>query len=516
MMTARFLMLAAAAGALLLPAAAQAETLTIRLNADIRGTDGINRDANTDTVLHHIFETLVAFQDDLTIGPLLAQSWEVSENDRVYRFTLREGATFHSGAPVTAEDVVWNWERRMAEGSDWFCQPFFDGRQGLEVQSVRAEGSDTVVFELAAPNALFLAQMANVQCNGWIASPDNVGEDGEWLEGVAIGSGPFQLEEWERGQAITLARFDAYQPLDEPRSGLAGDRSAGVERLRFMVVPDTSTAETALYAGQIDILPGMSAERMGDAEARGMQIGYAPGLSFTPLLFQTRDPMMQDVRMRRAIAHAIDFEAIAELRSHGLATFNPSGVADASAYFDDSFREWPAYDIERAQALLAEAGYNGAPIRIQTNSRYSGMYENSVLVQAMLQQAGINAELETLDWATQLDNYLSGRFQMQSFGYSARLDPAQLYSILLGKKDDRATIQWENDEAYALLLETMSTSDFEERQSLFRQIHALMAQDVPILGVYYEPETGAWRPGVDGFEVWPGGLPRGWGVSVQR
>ena len=512
-MTARILMLAATA-AMLLPGNALADTLTIRLNADIRGTDGLNRDANTDVVLHHVFETLVAFRNDLSIGPLLAESWDVANDGTQYRFSLREGAVFHSGAPVTAEDVVWNWERRMDADSGWFCQPFFDGRQGLEVTDVRAEDPRTVVFDLAAPNALFLAQLANVQCNGWIASPENVDQDGVWREGVAIGSGSFALAEWDRGQSITLTRFADYQPLSEPRSGLSGDRSVLVEHLRFLIVPDTSTAETALYAGQIDIMPNLAPERMGDAEARGMSVDSAPGLAFTPMLIQTRDPMMQDARLRRALAHAIDFEALVELRSFGLARFNPSGVADASAYFDESFREWPAHDLNATRALLDEIGYNGEAIRIQTNSRYSGMYENSVLVQAMLQQAGINAELETLDWATQLDNYLAGRFQMQSFGYSPRLDPAQLYGILLGNKDDRPTIQWENDEAYALYLQTMQTTDFDERQSLFRQIHALMAQDVPLLGIYYEPETGAARPHVQGYEVWPGGLTRGWGVSV--
>ena len=241
-MTARILMLAATA-AMLLPGNALADTLTIRLNADIRGTDGLNRDANTDVVLHHVFETLVAFRNDLSIGPLLAESWDVANDGTQYRFSLREGAVFHSGAPVTAEDVVWNWERRMDADSGWFCQPFFDGRQGLEVTDVRAEDPRTVVFDLAAPNALFLAQLANVQCNGWIASPENVDQDGVWREGVAIGSGSFALAEWDRGQSITLTRFADYQPLSEPRSGLSGDRSVLVEHLRFLIVPDTSTAD---------------------------------------------------------------------------------------------------------------------------------------------------------------------------------------------------------------------------------------------------------------------------------
>ena len=186
-------------GALLAGTALAAEPLVIRMNAHIRGTDGINRDANTDTVLHHIFETLVAFRDDLTIGPLLAESWTVSDDGKVCTFTIREGATFHNGDPVTAADVKWNWDRRMQADSGWFCIPYFDGSQGLKVESVETPDDRTVVFTINEPNALFLPQLANIQCNNWIASPKNVNADGTWNADAAIGSGSFKLGEMDEG-----------------------------------------------------------------------------------------------------------------------------------------------------------------------------------------------------------------------------------------------------------------------------------------------------------------------------
>lgn len=510
------LLMAATALALALPAQAQEPvkggTLTLRMNADIRATNGLNRDANTDTVLHHIFETLVGFRDDLTIGPVLAESWEVSDDGRTYTFTLREGATFHDGEAVTSGDVKWNWERRVAAGTDWFCNPFFDGSQGLKVDAVDTPDDRTVVFSINEPNALFLAQLANIQCNGWIASPKNVDADGNWIEDSAIGSGSLMLSEWEKGQYINLARYEGYTPLQEPKSGMAGDRTVHVDAVRFLIIPDTAAAETALFAGEIDILPGLEASRIGEATNRGLKVDTTPGLAWTPILIQTRDELMSDVRVRRAIAHAIDFEQLVEARSNGLAQFNPSGVAQASAFFDEDFLAWPEYDPAKAQQLMTEAGYTGAPIRIQTNTRYQGMYENSVMVQAMLQAAGINAELEVLDWATQLDHYLAGTFQIQSFGYSARLDPSQLYGILIGNKDSAPTRQWENDEAYQLYLQSTKTTDLEERKALFKQIHALMAQDVPILGLYYEPVTEAMGGNVEGYAAWPADKSRAWGV----
>ena len=506
-------MLALTALLLGLTTGAHADTLLVRMNSDIRGTDGVNRDANTDTVLHHIFETLVAFKDDLTVGPLLAESWDVSGDGKTYSFTLREGAVFHNGDPVNAADVKWNWDRRNAADSDWFCKAYFDGSSGLEVTSVETPDDRTVVFNLAAPNALFLAQLANIQCNIWVASPKNANDDGSWKDGVAIGSGSFKLAAWDKGQSITLAKFEGYSPLAVPKSGYAGDRTALIDAVKFIVIPDQATAETALYAGQIDVLPGLDAAKITEAEEKGMTVSSTAGLSFVPILIQTEDKMMSDVRMRRAIAHAIDYEALADARTFGVAKRNPSAVAQASPYFDEDFLEWPDYDLEKVKALLEEIGYNGEKVIIQTNNRYAGMYENGVLLQAMLQQAGINAELQSLEWATQLDNYLAGTYQLQSFGFSARLDPAQLYGVLLGDKSVDPSVLWENDAAFELMLKSMETTDFDERKALFKKIHKMMVEDVPVIGLYYNPVVDAVGPAVEGYSIWPGNKARAWGVS---
>ena len=129
-------------------------TLNVRLNADIRATNGIQRDANTDTVMHQIFETLVGYRTDLSIGPVLAESWKVSEDGKTYTFTLREGAVYHNGDKVIAADVKWNWERRMDPANEWLFVTSFDGTQGLKVESVEAVDERNVTFKLNAPNAL--------------------------------------------------------------------------------------------------------------------------------------------------------------------------------------------------------------------------------------------------------------------------------------------------------------------------------------------------------------------------
>jgi peptide/nickel transport system substrate-binding protein len=512
---------AALLGALVFANVAAAEeprrggTMRVTLTADIRSLDASRSDNLTEIVLNHIYEQLVAHKNDMTIGPAAAESWEVSPDGKSYTFKLKKDAVYHNGDKVLAADVKWLWERRMGAAktsTPWLCSVNFDGSRGLKVESVEAPDDRTVVFNLDQPNTLFLVRMADIVCNVWVASPKNVGADGNWIAGSAIGSGPFQLKEWRKEQYVSLERFAGYVPLKTRRDGYSGDRTTYLDEVRFMVIPDKTAAETALIAGQVDVVTYLQASRMDDMKKRGAVIMTAPGLSMTAVLIQTNDPLLANVKIRRAMAHAIDFSEIAAVKTAELAEFNPSGVPQSSAYFDKTFQTWPAYDPALARKLLAEAGYKGEPIKLQANKRYIGMYDNAVLVQAMLNAAGFNVQLDVIDWAAQLDNFFGGKFQLQSFGYSSRADPMIIYGSLIGKKSVSATAQWDNPEVYELYLKALATGDFNERKPLLKQLHAMMAEQVPILAMYYYPVIDAVSPKLVGYEAWPLEKPRAWGV----
>jgi peptide/nickel transport system substrate-binding protein len=478
--------------------------LSIAMGSDIRSLEPtVNRDSNTDNVLFHIFEGLVGYRADLSIGPVLAESWTVSDDGLSYSFTIREGAMFHNDEPVTSEDVKWSWERVNAN-AEWRCASTFEGL----VSSVETPDPRTVVFNLSKPNALFLVHLSNVQCHILTAHPDSAAGEA-W---TPIGSGPFQLGEWRQGEVVSLTRFDGYVPLEEPASGYAGARVAYVDEVRFVVIPDGAAAEAALATGEIDVVFEPSLLRLDEIRAGGATVDITDGLSWNTLLIQTRDPLLSDPRIRRAIAHALDLETLATARTDGLAQGNGSAVPRSSAYFNEAFESWPAHDPEAARALLAEAGYDGTPIKLQTNSEYQSMFDDAVVMQAMMMAAGFTVELETLDWATQLDNYLAGNFQLQSFGYSARFDPGLMYGTIIGNKDDRKTSQWESDAAKALLDKANTTLDDAERGRIFEEMHALMATDVPIIGLYHSPAVEAYGPTVRGWSVWAANKPIAWNV----
>lgn len=487
--------------------------LVVALNADIRSLEpGVNRDTNTDTVIHQIFETLVAYRTDLAVGPALADSWTVSDEGKTYTFKLRSGALFHNGKPVTSAEVKWTWDRLMA-GKAWACASIFGGRTGAKVLAVETPDPQTVVFRLERASALFLSQIANIQCHVVAAHPDSVDAEGKWT--APIGTGPLRFKEWKRAEYVLLEKFADYKPSAAAPNGYSGARKMLVDEVSFPIIPDSSARDAALQSGAVDILHNIEAQQMDAHKQRSMKILTAPGLNWSALLLDVDDPLLSNPKIRLAMAHALDLEQISEARNLGLAKANPSAISDSSAFYSPQFVKWPAYDPARAKALLTEAGYKGEPLRIQTNKQYVGMYDNAVMAEAMLTAAGFKVQLEVIDWATQLSNYLNRKFQVQSFSFSARFDPGLMYATFVGDREKVKTAQYGDPVAQQLLLDSDKTDDIAARGRLFAELHDKVRADIPIIGLYFSPIIEAVHPRVEGYVSWPANRPITWGVSKR-
>jgi ABC-type dipeptide transport system, periplasmic component len=501
-----------------LPAAAQVSPLRIALNADIRSTNpGVNRDDNTDAVILHVVEGLVAYSEDSSVKPLLARSVEMSEDGRAYTFKLRDGIKFHNGAELTADDVVWNWQRYMDPKTEWRCLPEFDGRNRMKVGSVEAADAKTVVFRLEEPDALFLATLARTDCGGTgIIHKESVKPDGSWDK--PIGTGPFKFEEWRRGELVRLVKFDEYANAAEGKpDGYVGSKRPLVDEVRFIVIPDSAAAKAALLRGDIDVVPDISnadVKELRDNPDINLSIAQTMGLN--TLLMQTRDPLLSNVKLRQAIAAALDTAQITAAVTDGLAKHNNSIVPLRSSYHTEVHDKGYTYDPEAARRLLVEAGYKGETITILTNKRYPTTFDSSVLIQAMLQAVGINAQLEVLEWGTQLDRYSSGNYQMMAFPYSARLDPALSYESVMGPKSEQPRKVWDNPEAQALLQKSMRIADPAERQEIFDKLHTRFLEEVPFIMIYNGIDVGAFRKTVVGYQASVLSKPRAWEVRIEN
>ncbi len=493
-------------------------TLIMGLNTDIRGTQpGVNRDANTDTVMHHMVESLVAYAEDLTFKPVVAASFTPEDEGKTWVFKIRQGLKFHNGAPVTSAEVKWSWDRYLDPATQWKCTHWFtDGEDDASgkasiVSAIETPDPGTVVFRLLEPSSLFIDRMANVQCISAILHPESVDGSGNWLK--PVGTGPYQLKDWRRGEYIELQRFEDYRPLGGVVDGLVGGKEPLAEHLRFLISPDAAGTKAALLSDQIDIFHDVPLSGIKDFEtAGGIRLLQSPTLSWTVLLLQTRDPLLKDVRIRQAIAMAIDRPLLADFNAFGYSSVNSSAVPVGLAAHTAEHDLWYPADKEMAAELLQQAGYRGQPIRIQTNRKYQEMYANAIVIQAMLQAAGINAQIEVMDWASQLANYYSGKFQLSSFSYSPLANPALRYYKLIGPKDSCPVCQWENPRAVELLDRAINSFDESEQIEAYEALHDLMREDVPIIGLYNAHSATAVGREVQGFTPWPLNLPRMWGV----
>jgi peptide/nickel transport system substrate-binding protein len=492
-----------------------AKPLTIALNADIRSSNpGVNRDDNTDGVILNVVEGLVAYAEDARIKPLLAKSFEVSNDGLTYTFSLREGVKFHNGAEMTAADVLWSWNRYMDPKTEWRCLPEFDGRNRLKVVFAEAPDAHTFVMKLNEPSALFLATMARTDCAMTaILQKDSMKADGSWDK--PIGTGPFMFGEWKRGEYVTLKRFHDYQspPGDKP-DGYVGSKRPLIDEAKFLIVPDAATVKAALVGGSLDVAQVADSDVAELKQSPGLDISTPQVATKHTFLFQTRDPLLSNVKLRQAIAAALDMKQIVAAASNGLGSVNNSAVPPTSAYYDDVQRQGYSYDPQRAKALLAEAGYKGEEITILANQRVAmPSYPAAVMAQAMMQAAGINARIEVLEWATQLDRYQTGKYQMQSFSYSSRLDPALSYEQFSGPKDEQPRKVWENPKALDLIDQAYVVSNEEKRRNIFDELHRMMIEGTPLIILYNGVDSVAYSKGIQGYSTWEG-KPRLWEVSV--
>lgn len=476
-------------------------------------------------IAQHIGEALVALRDDMSVAPMLAESIEVSDDGRSYTFRIRKGARFHNGAPVTADDVVFAWRNFYLDpANDWECLPYYDGTgnikdrtNGAHVVSIEATASDTVTFRLEAPSALFLARMADVACPPLIFHRESLEGPTPWAK--FIGTGPYELERADKGRDVVLRRFEDYVPRSEPRDGYAGAKIAYADEVRFEIIPDRKAQFEALERGDVDVvLDVQDDERQSLENTDGIALHTTSTINFWNLLIQTSDPLLSDVRMRRAIAHAIDIDYIAAVLTDGRQSGNPSVISANSEFYSDVQKQGHPFDPSAARALLGEVGYDGRAVEILANKdEFPEMYRIGVLVRDMLRAVGINAVLTVLPWEEQLnDRYRNGTFQLQAFGQGGRDHPLLVYGKFIGPKDEKARFQWDSKEAFGELRQAQTLTDKAALQHVFDDLHRQMLRDVPTLALFNFEFHDATRTDVRGFHTTPFMRPVFWGVWKEN
>lgn len=454
-----------------------------------------------------VFETLYAVDAEYGPVPMLASDVpEVSSDGLTYTIPLRDGVKFHNGDTMTADDVVASlerWGQVSSIGQAMFAHVADISSTTPQSVTIKLKEPYDVVRTLAVPVAAAVIMPAKIV--------EQYGKD--TIEDVKdlVGTGPYKLTSWQKGQEYVLERFEDYTGVTGDPGGLAGAKEATFDKVEVSFVPDANTRFESTSTGQYDMalnVPGDLYGQIKSSDSLEAQIIQPYYSQF--LLLNTAEPPFDDVRVRHAVALAIDEKAMGE-NTYGEADLYelspgiyPQGVGVLSSDVGADTYDQP--DVQQAKSLLKAAGYDGEKITFMTSKDIAQVYNASVAVQSQLKDAGFNVELDVVDWATMNGRYTEpktwGMFST-AFGIGYILPSAHL--LLSG--------HFPFDGWYAasgkmpsLLQDWQSTKTDEEKATVMAEIQEQFYRDQPAvkLGDYAALNAVANNLDVSGMTFyWP-------------
>ena len=339
---------------------------------------------------YNIYETLTKINSDGTVSPLLAESWEVSPDLRTYTFKLRKGVKFQNGEPFNARAVKFSFERAGAEKST-----NKDKRTFASMETVQAVDDYTLVIVNKELDPDFLFLMG--QATAIIVEPKSADTNAT----KPVGTGPYKLENWAKGSSVTLTKWDGYRNAD----------NAKIQKATFRFIADPAAQVAALLAGDVDAFPRVTPR--GVAQFKGnpkFQVLVSGSRAKTILAINNKKKPLDDVRVRRAIAAAIDRKAVIQGAGDGYgAPIGSHYVPGAVGYVDTTGVN--PYNPEKAKALLKEAGV-ATPLELTiTLPPPPYARQGGEVIASQLAKVGINAKLQNVEWA----QWLSGVYGNKNY-----------------------------------------------------------------------------------------------------
>ncbi len=432
-----------------------------------------------------IFDQLMRPSKDGTeLEPGLAESWTVSPDGLEYTFTLRD-AKFANGDPVTAEDVVFSLQRAAGETSDWarFFKP---------ITSYEIVDQKTIRMRLDKPFTPMLNNLALF--SGSIVPKKEVEANGEAFFQKPYGSGPFQVTEWRRGEKITLAKNPNYWQNGKP----------SVDEAVIEIINDDNARVLKLRAGEVDAIIGVPFNQVSQLKAdESLKVNVASVLRIELVQLNTKKKPFDDQRVRQALNYAVNKDALIQgvLRGNGTPAVSSIPVM---AYHNTDLKPYPL-DIEKAKALLAEAGYaDGFKTSLLVPSGDVTYRQVAAAIQSDLQKIGVEVELQSIEGSSQYSTTKAGNFEMSlSYASSDTIDPDQLigFTAINPERANAFHTEWKDERVNELYEAERRTLDGPERAAQFKEMEARIHDGAPFIFLYHQGIPYAARANVDGFEI---------------
>ena len=452
MINLRTILLGASAAALMAGTAMAKDDLTLAMQLEPPHLDPTSAAAGAiDSVLYsNVFEGLTRFMGDGSVVPGLAQSWEISDDGLTYTFKLRSGVTFHDGTTMDADDVKFSLDRINAEDSANAQKALYSAISGVTVIDPM-----TVEITLSEPNGNMLFNLA--WGDAVIVAPESI----ENIKQQPIGTGAFKFDSWSQGDKIEISRNPDYWGTP-----------AVLSKATFKFISDPTAAFAAMMAEDVDVFSGFPApENLPQFEAdQRFQVLIGSTEGETILSTNNKMPPFDNVKVRAAVAHAIDRQAIVDGAMFGYGT--PIGTHFAPhnpAYVDHTGMS--NYDPERAKALLAEAGF---PDGFETTLHLpppSYARRGGEIIAAQLAAVGIKAEISNVEWAQWLETVFKGK----NFGLTIVSHTEPMDIGIYANPD--YYFQYDNPAFQELMTKLNSTTDPDMRTAMLGEAQNIISND---------------------------------------
>jgi len=458
-------------------------------------------------VIAHIYESLVSMDSNFEAQPMLADSWEISEDGKTFTFKLREGVKFHNGDEMTSADVLATFERyaRVSPGKGTLA----------DVKEYRTPDPYTFVIELNKINAVFIDQLKTPVYPFSIMPASQKDKEPRMTD--PIGTGPFKLGGWVKDSHLVIERNDDYSQDEDTDSadGYVGKKTVYLDAVRYNFVSEANARVAAMQTGEADVttsLPLTMLERLKGVEG-------VKGLSVFPycqqyMIVHAGNAPTDNIKIRQAIRSAVEVDDLIVVSGEA-ATKDYSMVYPNGAYYiGDELAGWyDQNDPEAAKALLEEAGYNGEEILLQTNTNYSYMRDTILLLGEQLKAAGMKVRIDVTDWTTNASNMQSGNggwnVSTTSFCSNPILGPQQWETMIYNfpHVQDTAVL----DENYATFY---SSLDLKDRIAAWKNIEREVLENAYMIKVSNRGSNRAYSDSVKGWSEYY--LITYWDVWLDR
>ena len=464
-------------------------SLSIGLENDLPGLDPlVFASFNEKQAGFTVYDTLLDIDDKGKLVPKLAERFESAPDATSFKLTLRSGVKFHDDTPCDAAAVVAHFNRLMDPKLRYRWAADLAG-----IAKIEATGPLEVTITMKSPSAQFPAVLADV--SGMVVSPTAVKKYGDNYLANPVGTGPFVFKEWRRGSHIVFTRNTQYWK-----------GPVHLEEVVLRAMPDTETRMASLKAGDLDIV--MNAPAKDVIEARGakkLTVLDAGSLGSTFVMINMSQPDVSDLRVRQALAHAIDRDTLNKVVNKGLAKVATTPFGSGLAPHEQ-VEGYPKYDPAKAKQLLAQYG---KPVKLKFSSSNAPLSLLSAqAIQQMWKKVGVESEIVPYDSVQLVRTAGLREYQVMGYRWQGGIDPDRNVYNFFHSKGTANRTGYSNPEMDKLLDAGRATTDPAQRLSTYRQVNNLLARDLPYLYLAYFNNISLANPAVKGLAPIADGIIR--------